>query len=69
MAWDWSSRLPAATADVTRSTARAVALLRGIGRVLQRVRRPFALAMALTWMGLIWMLSSIEQGPGNGLLG
>jgi hypothetical protein len=46
-----------------------VALLRGIGRVLQRVRRPFALAMALTWMGLIWMLSSIEQGPGNGLLG
>jgi VanZ family protein len=36
---------------------------------LQRVRRPLALAMVLTWMGLIWMLSSIEQGPGNGLLG
>ncbi len=24
---------------------------------------------ALGWMGLIWLLSSIEQGPGNGLLG
>jgi len=39
----------------------------GCGRGLQRLPRWSAWLLVLAWMGLIWFLSSLTAGPGDGL--
>ena len=55
---------PAALA-MTDERAELLGWLRRFGRACQRSRRAYFLAFLLTWMGMIWLLSSIS-GPQTG---
>ncbi len=77
MASVWSSKPPVSTESTSSEASkqpasdrsRVLAGCLALGRALQRVPRAGAALLVLGWMALIWSVSSIEYGPGNGLLG